>query len=231
MSSRTAPAAVFLDLDGCLVDSTAAITTCLNHALTEVGLAPRAVEDLVRFIGPPLPEGIGTLLAEADADAGLVPTCVDAYRARYPVVSLEQTVVIPGIPAALERLGSAAPLAVVTSKPGPFARPILEGLGLIDRFVALHAPEVDLTAEPKAVTLRRALDDVADGQDPAATVMVGDRSHDMAAGRACGTATVGVTWGAGDRQELVGAGADRVVDAPQDLPGAVYDPRSGPLAR
>jgi phosphoglycolate phosphatase len=231
MAPSAALAAVFLDLDGCLVDSTAAIATCLNHALAEVGLPPRPVGDLVRFIGPPLPEGIATLLAEAEADLGLVPTCVDAYRARYPVVSLEQTVVIPGIPAALDTLGAVAPLAVVTSKPGPFARPILEGLGLLERFVALHAPDLDLTAEPKAVTLSRALTDVAAGQDPAASVMVGDRSHDVAAGRACGTGTVGVTWGAGDRHELVDAGADRVVDTPQELLGAVRGPGSGSLAR
>ncbi len=209
------PAVVFLDLDGCLVDSTQAISGALNHALESVGLAPRPVADLVRFIGPPLTENVATLLAEAGAAADLAPQLISAYRARYVEIAPVDTTVVDGIPAALDRLGPVTTLAVVTSKPASFAVPILEAVGLADHFAAVHAPDLDEHAEPKADTLRRALADVAPGADPATTVMVGDRSHDVAAGRACGTATVGVTWGAGSRDELADAGT--VVDTPAQL--------------
>jgi phosphoglycolate phosphatase len=53
--------------------------------------------------------------------------------------------------------------------------------------------------------------------------MIGDRSHDMHAGRACGTRTVGVLWGAGDRDELEQAGADRVVAQPDELAVILLD--------
>jgi phosphoglycolate phosphatase len=211
------PAAVFLDLDGCLVDSTRAITGCLNHALEELGLAARPPADLVRLIGPPLAEGLAQLLAEDGADPALVAAGVAAYRARYATVSLAETEVIPGIPEALSALQAVTPLAVVTSKPRAFAVPILDRLGLLDRFVAVHGPDLEHRAEAKAVTLQRALTGVTPGGDPAATVMVGDRSHDVVAGQACGTATIGVTWGAGPREELVAAGADRIVDTPVAL--------------
>ena len=218
-----APAVVFLDLDGCLVDSTAPITGSLQHALRVLGVAGRGRGDLVRFIGPPLAEAFTTLLTEAGeevTDARLAAG-IAAYRARYVEVALTQTAVIPGIPAALGRLGEVARLVLVTSKPGRYAEPIVAELELDRWLEAVVAPSLDHRAEPKAVTLSRALTTAAPDVDPAATVMVGDRSHDVLAGQACGTRTVGVTWGAGTRAELEQAGADRIVDTPAELVAAL----------
>jgi phosphoglycolate phosphatase len=47
--------------------------------------------------------------------------------------------------------------------------------------------------------------------------MIGDRYHDIDAGRAHGLFTVGVTWGTGDRAELEAARADHVVTTPLEL--------------
>jgi len=228
----SAPAVIFFDLDGCLVDSTRAITGAMNHALTSLNLPPRPLAGLTRFIGPPLMESFATLLREAGADAGLAPACVDAYRERYRTSSLEDTEVIAGMPEALDRLSSSSSrLGVVTSKPLLFAVPILERVGLRERFVAVHGPDADHRVEPKTVTLARALADIGEAADAASAVMVGDRSHDVIAGRACGIATVGVTWGAGDRAELVDAGADHVVDSAAELVALFEGARSQPLPR
>jgi phosphoglycolate phosphatase len=208
---------LLFDLDGCLVDSTAPITACMNHALVGVGLPERRTDDLVRFIGPPLPTSFATLLHEGGGDPELVGRCVELYRERYLGESLRTTEVIDGIEDALDALGDVAPIAVVTSKPGVYAEPIIEAAGLRRRFVAVHAPDADLRSEPKTETLRRALADLAPDADPSAAVMIGDREHDVLAGLACGTRTVGVTWGAGAREELVAAGADHLVDVPAEL--------------
>ncbi len=209
--------ALLFDLDGCLVDSTRAITTCINLALDGVGLPVRDPAELVRFIGPPLPESFATLLDESGADARLVADCVTLYRVAYPEVSLRSTEVVPGIEPALAALSAEAVLAVVTSKPREFAVPIVEHLGLAPWFVAVHGPVTDLQGEPKAATLRRALDTIGPGLELGHVVMIGDREHDVAAGIACGVRTVGVTWGAGDRAELEAAGADHVVASPAEL--------------
>jgi phosphoglycolate phosphatase len=79
----------------------------------------------------------------------------------------------------------------------------------------VHGPALDALREPKAVTLARALAEVAPHVPTSRTAMVGDRHHDVDAGRACGTRTVGVTWGIGDAVEL--AAADVVVDEPAEL--------------
>ena len=221
---RSATHLVLLDLDGCLVDSTAAITGSIRHALSEVGVRAPAANDLRWCIGPPLLESLRTLLLAADADPDLAPRCLDGFRAHYRTASLELTAVIPGIPEALGALAARARMAVVTSKPGEAAEPLIDHLGLSSWFEAVFAPRSDHGVEPKTVTLSRALASLAPEDDPARAVMIGDRSHDVLAGVACGTRTVGVSWGAGDRAELHAAGADHVVDAPADLPGAVFGP-------
>jgi phosphoglycolate phosphatase len=46
---------------------------------------------------------------------------------------------------------------------------------------------------------------------------VGDRHHDVRAGRALGLATVGVLWGIGGEAELREAGALHLVETPGQL--------------
>jgi phosphoglycolate phosphatase len=206
---------VCLDLDGCLVDSRHAIAACLNDGLDAVGIGPRPVTELYPLIGPPLLESFEALLVGADRDTRLATRCIEAYRASYREVSLTHTTLVPGIEEALEALGRERILAVVTSKPTAAARPIVEHLGIASAFAAVHGPELDALAEPKAVTLARALADVAPTVEPARVTMVGDRHHDIDAGIACGCATVGVTWGIGPASEF--EHADLVVDTPAEL--------------
>jgi phosphoglycolate phosphatase len=155
------------------------------------------------------------LVGEAP-DSAEVCALAAAYRARYAVMSLTDTLVAPGVPGVLEELGRSHTLAVATSKPRRFALPLLAALELERHFAYVAGPELDAHMEPKAVTVRAALARVG---GPA--VMVGDRSHDVAGARANGIPVIGVTWGIGDAAEL--ADADALVDAPEDLPAAVAD--------
>ncbi len=211
---------IAFDLDGCLVDSRVPITTAINHGLAEVGVPTRPVEDLVRFIGPPLLLTFEGLLAEAGRPREFAQAAVSAYRDVYAGLAATHTTVVPGVSGALTTLSeSGRPLVIVTSKPAPFARPILDAVGLAPFFEDVFAPELSAPDEHKPETLARAL--TTRRADPAAAVMVGDRRHDVEAGRACGTRTVGVTWGIGTREELLRAGVDVVVDDPVDLVGSL----------
>jgi phosphoglycolate phosphatase len=121
-------------------------------------------------------------------------------------------VVYPGITALLASIRIR--IGVVTSKPKATAVPILESLGLASLFELIEGPSLT-TPEPKSATLTRALSAV--DLPPERTVMIGDRRHDIEAGRHHGTHTVGVTWGFGTLDELQTAGADRLVDSPAAL--------------
>ncbi|MBW2444540.1 MAG: HAD hydrolase-like protein [Deltaproteobacteria bacterium] len=205
---------LLFDLDGVIADSRYAITRSINHALETHGLPTRPERELERYIGPPLLEAFGELLAADGADPGLAAACVTAYRERYEVACLVETLAYPGVDRVVERLAARMPLAVATSKPTRFAEPILEELGLRGSFRVVVGPDLTATKEAKTETVARALE--AMGQ-PASAAIVGDRHHDIDAGRANEIATVGVTWGFGSREELEAADADVVLDSPEAL--------------
>ncbi len=207
---------IVFDLDGVLVDSREPIARCMNHALRALDLAPEPEERLQRFIGASLHEVFSMLLAARGADPALAGACIARYRERYTRVSVAEARSFPGVVEAVRALGRERRLAVATSKPLAFAGPILEALGLASAFAHVAGPPLaDTHLEDKAGTLARALAALgapAEGAGPpAAAAMVGDRHFDVRAGRRLGLATVGVTWGIGDAEELLGAGADALV--------------------
>jgi phosphoglycolate phosphatase len=208
--------AVLFDLDGVLVDSRAPITGSINHALIANGLSPRPAESLEEFIGPPLIGSFAELSGEAP-DSLLVTSLVAAYRTRYADVSLRETTVTPGMPAVLAELGQRHRLAVATSKPLPYAEPLLDAVGLRSYFEFCAGPELDASAEDKAVTIAGALQRI----DSRWAVMIGDRWLDIAGAHRCSIPAVAVSWGAGTIEELRDAHPEAIVDAPDELPGAI----------
>ncbi len=47
--------------------------------------------------------------------------------------------------------------------------------------------------------------------------MIGDRRYDIEGGKACGLQTIGVLYGYGSREEFEIAGADHIVEKPQEI--------------
>lgn len=234
MSAAAAPLLRCFDLDGCVVVSDEAIADGLRHALAGVGLPMPDASALRAAIGPPLITTIGGMLRAAGHDtdrgsgAALLAEAVAAYRSRYAAVGFDLTRPVPGVVALLERLAerSDGTTVIVTAKPKAVAEPLLEHVGLRAAFDAVYGAPMGPEVEEKRVTLARALETT--GTSAQHAVMIGDRSHDIHAGRACGTRTVGVLWGAGDRAELEGAGADLVVTEPRELADVLIS--SGPSA-
>jgi len=230
VNAHDVPSLRCFDLDGCVVVSDEAIADGLQHALRLIGLPMPDAEGLRAAIGPPLLTTIGGMLREAGIDpegdegAALLTAGVDAYRARYAEVGFDLTRPVPGVVPLLERLvdevGGAT--VIVTAKPTAVAEPLLEHVGLRDLFAAVHGAPMGPHVEEKRVTLARVLRTT--GTTASDAVMIGDRSHDVEAGRACGTRTVGVLWGAGDREELERAGADHVLADPGDLAALLISP-------
>ena len=208
------PAAVLFDLDGVLIDSRVAITRCINHGLAAVGAPTRDPEELHRFIGPPLIHTFAELAGPEHADA-----CVVAYRSRYVTSSLEETLLVPGIDAALAEIAAAVPTALATSKPRALALPLCDRLGLSRHLHVIEGPALDALTETKAETVARALAGLglAPGAD---AVLVGDRMHDIEGAHANGLRCIGVLWGIGSRAELEAAGADAIVAEPHELAAA-----------
>ena len=102
---------------------------------------------------------------------------------------------------------------VGTSKPEPLAREILSDFHLAPYFDYIAGATWDKTRQNKDDVLRYLLS-VA-GADGA--VMVGDTHYDVTGAHARTLPCIGVTWGYGTREELQAAGADAIVDTPEEL--------------
>jgi phosphoglycolate phosphatase len=227
VSATASTALRCFDLDGCVVVSDEAIADGLRHALELIGLPMPDADGLRAAIGPPLLTTFSGMLADAGHDPAtpeggeMLRAAVAAYRTRYAAVGFDLTRPVDGMTELLGRLRSqeAAAIVIVTAKPTAVAEPLLAHLGLRSAFDAVYGAPLGPDVEEKRVTLARALADSR--TDPARAVMIGDRSHDVRAGRACRTMTVGVLWGAGDRAELIEAGADHIVTRPDELEALV----------
>ena len=205
--------AVLFDLDGCLIDSRAGILASVHAAMAACGLPAMPDTELEWLIGPPLRSGFAELCRRVGRDDGggsAAQALLDAYRADYEDTMLERTPLVPGMEDLVRRLSATRPVGVVTSKPRVLALRILEHHGLTEVMTIVEGPTFDEADEPKTVTLGRALVEL-DGLR--ASTMVGDRHHDIEAGRAHGLRTIGVTWGIGSAAELGEAGADAIVES------------------
>ncbi len=129
-------------------------------------------------------------------------------RERFGDVGLFENAVYPDIAEVLAHAARSTPgrMFVATSKPHVFATRIIAHFGLQQAIsTTCSALELDGTRVNKVELLAYALEQT--GVDPAAAVMIGDRSHDVIGAKRNGIRAVGVTYGYGSSEELIEAGA------------------------
>lgn len=204
--------AVFLDLDGTLMDSEPGILSSLRAAFIEVGRADLAAGDLRWMIGPPFIDSFKKLeLPEPQA-------AIDAYRRIYDMGGMFDAKVYDGVLAMIEELDSAGHrLYLATAKPHVAATKITRHFGLSGYMVAEFGPELDGTRNWKGDLLAHALE--ITGEDASSAVMVGDRHHDIAAAASVNMKSVAVRWGYGTEDEWLTA--DSIIAHPGELAGAI----------
>ena len=218
--------AIYFDLDGTLTDPKPGITRSIQYALQKLGHHTVPTEDeLTWCIGPPLRASFAKILGADDhADRA-----VSLYRERFSDIGLFENAVYDGINEVLTALSqSGQRLFVATSKPHVFATRIVEHFGLRHHFEHVFGSELDGTRVDKSDLLQYALKIAA--VDPAKTVMIGDRSHDMVGAGNNGMKRIGVLYGYGSKDELIGAGAQQVCATPPAIPGCISRVFSAELA-
>ncbi|MXQ09379.1 HAD hydrolase-like protein [Alphaproteobacteria bacterium GH1-50] len=204
--------AIFLDLDGTLMDSKPGIESSLRHAFQETGHDELAASDLTWMIGPPFQDSFARA-GVRDPDKAIA-----LYRAHYQASGMFTASVYDGVFDMLDTLAdTGAELFIATAKPHAYARLITAHFGLSRYMVAEFGPELDGTRAHKGDLLAYALQET--GHRPDSSVMVGDRHHDMDAGARVGMPTIAVTWGYGSEDEWTGAAAR--IDRPAELAPAI----------
>jgi phosphoglycolate phosphatase len=206
---------LLFDLDGTLTDPKEGITASIRFAMQGLGMPLGAEVDLDWCIGPPLQQSFAKLLGLPERSA----EALALYRQRFGTVGKFENKVYPGIEDALRQLSQRASLYVATSKPSLYAAQIIQHFGLAHYFKQVHGSEMDGRNTDKAELIASIMAQHA--LDPATTLMIGDREHDIIGARKNGLRGIGVLWGYGSREELMGAGADLMIEAPLFLPLAL----------
>jgi phosphoglycolate phosphatase len=206
---------ILFDLDGTLTESGPGIISSVRYALATMGRPALDDEQLRRFIGPPLLDSFRDICG---FDPTEVTDAIAAYRVHYATDGQYENSVYDGIPELLAGLRDAGrTLAVATSKAEVFAESILEHFALTENFATIVGSELDGRRTGKAQIITEALARL--GRPTSATVMIGDREHDVRGAVTVGVGSIGVLWGYGDDAELTSAGADALVATPAELLG------------
>ncbi len=202
---------ILFDLDGTLSDPLVGIANGLNHALVRMGLPQKRKEELGVFIGPSLSNAASVLFNTEDEK--IISTAISYYRDYYTKTGYRENTLYEGIDELLNHLKSTGhPLFVATSKRTDIAHSVLEHFELSGYFTEIRGCDLNLS---KVELVRDLMDDFSLSRSE--TVMVGDRSYDINAGKENGISSVGVLWGYGTLEELEKSGASHVVKSIEEL--------------
>ena len=213
-TNHTPLRAVLFDLDGTLINSIDHIVACWQHTVRACLGREMAREEILPTLGRALLECFEEIAP------GRSEEMRTTYRA-YQVQTHDTMITLfPGTRETLERLRSAGlELGVVTSKGLPVATEGLDLFNLVTFFNMLVTYEDTTRHKPHPDPLLVACERL--GIEPEQALYVGDALVDIQAGKAAGTQTAGVSWGAASREDLAMAGPDYVFDSMGELPPAI----------
>ncbi|NNA22842.1 HAD family hydrolase [Pseudomonas lundensis] len=189
---------VLFDLDGTLTDPREGITRSIQYGLSKMGIDEPDLSKLEHFIGPPL---LQAFMATYGFDEARAWEAMGFYRERFAVTGLYENHVFDGVTPLLEELvGQGRQLFIATSKPQVYAREIARHFDFARHFNVIYGSELDGKRTHKVELIRHLLTE--QGLDPAQTLMIGDRKHDLIGARENGLDAAAVGYGFGSFEEL-----------------------------
>ncbi|MCD7111693.1 HAD-IA family hydrolase [Rhizobium sp. DKSPLA3] len=206
---------VLFDCDGTLVDSAGVIHATMARTFEAFDLTPPALGDTKAIIGLTLDIAIARLTGELHVnDRARAMTA--HYKAIYTDVRAAgmSELPFPGIAAMMEMLARRDDLVI-----GAVTGKSRRGLDLIrtshgfDFAVSRTADDCPSKPHPAMVTECCA----EAGFDPRDTLVIGDAIYDMQMAKGAGATAIGVSWGYAPASALLAAGADHIVQTPDDI--------------
>ena len=209
---------ILLDFDGTIADTGEGIYDSVRYAVKAMGFDPLPEEVVHTFIGPPVFSSFKRALNLSDEESA---KAVEKYRESYMQGGIYRLKLYDGMENLLKDIKkSGIKLAVASSKPESFIVEILKHLNLSDLFDFISAPESDKAPESKTALVERAVKTL--GIEKSRAVMIGDRYFDIEGAKEASVTSIGVTFGFGDKSELITSGADFIADSTEDIRRIIF---------
>lgn len=206
--------AVIFDLDGTLLDTLGDLHAAVNHALRAFGFPERSLEEVRRFIG----NGVKKLMERSTPDGTDEATnekCLDCFRKYYLEHMQDMTAPYEGVTELIKSLRKKGiKTAVVSNKLHQAVYELCEDYfpGLIDEAIGVS---VESERKPCPVNVYKAIKNL--GVNEKECIYIGDSEVDVKTSHNAGLECIGVTWGFRDKQELLAAGAERIMNSCDDI--------------
>jgi phosphoglycolate phosphatase len=188
---------IAFDWDGTLFDSTACIVKSIQAAAREIGQPEPPVERARHVIGLGLEAALQ--IAVPELPRAQSRELGNIYRRHY-FASVHDVNLFDGVPELLRQLKERGHrLAVATGKSRRGLDEALDQVGLRELFDATRTAE-ETAGKPDPQMLLELMDELR--TPPAATLMVGDTTHDLQLALNAGTAALAVSFGAHPAEQL-----------------------------
>lgn len=207
--------AIIFDLDGTLVNSIYDIADAMNKVLINRNYKTFDYETYKTFVGHGVRSLIIKTLPQKDVDDALVQSCLEDMMVIYSNGCTNKTETYQGILELLETLHNKnLKLSVLSNKEDSLTKKVAAKLlpdyvkptiGLKQERLKKPNPEV-LLGICKTLNVK-----------PEESIYVGDTNVDIKVAKNANMLAVGVSWGFRNKEELIKAGADYILNTPKDL--------------
>lgn len=206
---------IIFDFDGTLGDTRQNIVTTMQMTIDELALPKRSDDECASTIGLPLAGCFKTLYPDLQDEK--LQVCAETYRRIFSQnLQTIKPQTFPHVNETLKELKARGlALTIASSRSHASLVELTHDLGMADYISYLIGADDVKEPKPKAEPVLNTLN--AMGFDASETLVVGDMAVDILMGRNAGAMTCGVTWGNGTKKELMGAGADYIINDIEEL--------------
>lgn len=209
--------ACIFDLDGTLTNTLESMTYSVNLTLEEMGLSKITKDQCRLFVG----NGARVLMekslkAAGDTDASRIEEGMEIYGRIFDQNCTYHVTPYEGIPEMLKALkDKGIHLAVLSNKPDRQTVKVVKAIFGEELFDYAQGQKEGIRRKPEPDGVWYLMEQMHVSKEEC--LYIGDSEVDAATGRNAGLKMIGVLWGFRDRKTLETAGADDLIDRPDEL--------------
>ncbi|MBQ9912828.1 MAG: HAD hydrolase-like protein [Clostridia bacterium] len=206
---------VIFDFDGTVVDTGEGILKSLQYSFREMGRDVPELDDLKKFIGPPIHFSYTTYYGVSEEEVGMY---IKKYRERYRAKGIYECALYDGFPEILDLLHEkGVKVGIASSKPESLIYDVADYLGVTEKFDAIVGVQLDDSNHSSKTGLVLESMKKLGAADRDRVLMVGDRCYDIDGAAGAAVKSCGVLWGYGSKDECEAHNADYIVSDTSEL--------------